>query len=82
MPTETSEKGLVTHIIRHLTGSDGVLACGGSLVTENPREIAAGKAGGSCLFADWPELEDTVIHAMDRLEKALSPHLKQLKLNA
>ena len=51
-------------------------------MTENPREIAAGKAGGSCLFADWPALEDTVIHAMDRLEKALSPHLKQLKLNA
>ena len=82
MPTDTSEKGLAMHIIRRLTGADVVFACGASLVAENPREIAAGKAGGSGLFSDWPALEDTVIHAMDRLEKALSPHLKQLKLNA
>lgn len=30
----------------------------------------------------WPALQDTIIHAMDRLEKSLRPHLKQLKLNA
>lgn len=32
--------------------------------------------------SDWPALQDTIIHAMDRLEKSLRPHLKQLKLNA
>ena len=30
----------------------------------------------------WPALQDTIIKAMDRLEKALRPHLKHLKLNA
>lgn len=31
---------------------------------------------------DWPSLQDNVINAMDRLEKALRPHLRKLKLNA
>lgn len=30
----------------------------------------------------WPALQDAVIRDMDRLEKALRPHLKQLKLNS
>jgi hypothetical protein len=30
---------------------------------------------------EWPEIQDNVIYAMDRLEKALRPHLKQLKLS-
>ncbi len=30
----------------------------------------------------WPTLQDAIIKDMDRLEKALRPHLKQLKLNA
>jgi hypothetical protein len=30
----------------------------------------------------WPALQDTIIKDMDRLEKALRPHLKQLKQNA
>lgn len=30
----------------------------------------------------WPDLQDTVIRAMDRLEKALRPHLRQLRLNS
>lgn len=29
----------------------------------------------------WPSLQDTIIMDMDRLEKALRPHLKQLRLN-
>lgn len=29
---------------------------------------------------DWPEIQDDLIQAMDRLEKALRPHLKKLKL--
>ena len=47
MPTDTSEKGLETLIIRHLTGSDGVFAGGASAVGETPAEVAAVKAGGS-----------------------------------
>jgi uncharacterized protein DUF4268 len=31
---------------------------------------------------NWPGLQDTIIKDMDRLEKALRPHLKQLKLSA
>ena len=30
----------------------------------------------------WPALQDAIIQDMDRLEKALRPYLKQLKLNA
>ena len=30
----------------------------------------------------WPSLQDAIIKDMDRLEKALRPHLKHLKLNA
>jgi hypothetical protein len=30
----------------------------------------------------WPALQDAIIHDMDRLEKALRPYLKQLRLNA
>jgi hypothetical protein len=30
---------------------------------------------------DWPALQDVIIKDMDRLEKALRPHLKQLKLS-
>jgi hypothetical protein len=32
--------------------------------------------------ANWPALQDTIIHAMDRLEKAVRPYLKQLKLSS
>lgn len=30
----------------------------------------------------WPAFQDNIIKNMDRLEKALRPYLKQLKLNA
>lgn len=30
----------------------------------------------------WPNIQDGIINAMDRLEKALRPHLRQLKLGA
>jgi hypothetical protein len=32
--------------------------------------------------SDWPKIQDGIIGAMDRLEKALRPYLKQLKLGA
>ena len=31
---------------------------------------------------EWPSIQDGIIEAMDRLEKALRPHLKQLKLGS
>lgn len=31
---------------------------------------------------EWPKIQDGIIGGMDRLEKALRPHLKQLRLNA
>lgn len=31
--------------------------------------------------ASWPEVQDPIIHAMARLEKALRPHLRQLRLS-
>lgn len=31
---------------------------------------------------DWPRIQDGIINVMDRLEKALRPYLKQLKLGA
>jgi len=31
---------------------------------------------------EWPQLQDGIINAMNRLEKALRPHLKQLTLNS
>ncbi|MFO1487352.1 MAG: DUF4268 domain-containing protein [Verrucomicrobiota bacterium] len=41
------------------------------------------QSGGGYRTAEenWPPLQDGIIKAMDRLEKALRPHLKQLKLN-
>lgn len=31
--------------------------------------------------AQWPQIQDKTIHDMDRLEKALQPYLKQLKVS-
>jgi type I restriction enzyme, R subunit len=47
MTTDTSEKGLETLIMRHMTGEDGIFPGGGATIQETPNEIAAGKAGGS-----------------------------------
>lgn len=44
--------------------------------------IALANGGYQSPEGEWPELQDSIIRAMDRLEKALRPHLKQLKLNA
>ena len=47
MPTDTTEKGLETLIMRHMTGTDGLLVDGPSTVENTPDTIAAQKAGGS-----------------------------------
>ena len=46
--------------------------------------IRAGLPNGGYRSSEdqWPALQDAIVLAMDRLEKALRPHLKQLKLSA
>jgi hypothetical protein len=55
-------------------GLDGKRAC--------RIRVALEDGGYRAPESDWPALQDTVIHAMDRLEKSLRPYLKLLKLNA
>lgn len=59
--TDTSEKGLETLIVRHMTGGEGLTF---SSVAETPDEIAAAKAGGSGWFAGNPKDYDRG-HAVD-----------------
>jgi type I restriction enzyme R subunit len=59
--TDTSEKGLETLIMRHMTGADGLTF---SSVAETPDESAAAKAGGSGWFAGNPKDYDRG-HALD-----------------
>lgn len=54
MPTDTTEKGLETLIMRHMTGGDGFFPDGGPNLQEPPAEIAAGKAGGSGWVTSHP----------------------------
>ena len=50
--TDTSEKGLETLIMQHMTGGEGLVF---PTVAETPDEIAAAKAGGSGWFAGNPK---------------------------
>jgi hypothetical protein len=47
MPTDTTEKGLETLIMRHMTGEDGIFLDGVAPVMDTPDGIAADKAGGA-----------------------------------
>lgn len=62
--SDTSEKGLETLIMRHMTGDDGVFPEGGSAIHETPDETAANKAGGSGWIAGRPNDYDRA-HAID-----------------
>ena len=65
MPTtDTTEKGLETLIMCHMTGGDGIFPDGGSAIQESPDEIAAGKAGGSGWHAGSPAAYDRA-HCID-----------------
>jgi type I restriction enzyme R subunit len=64
MPTDTTEKGLETLIMRHMTGEDGFAADAGTGVNESWDAIAAGKAGGSGWFAGQPDQYDRA-HCID-----------------
>ena len=64
MPTDTTEKGLETLIMRHMTGEDGFSSASEPLIRETPDEIAAGKAGGSGWHAGSPDAYDRA-HCID-----------------
>lgn len=59
MKTDTSEKGLETLIMRHMTGTDGL--------SIEPNSIAAHPAGGNGYFAGSAKDYDRV-HALDVLQ--------------
>ena len=65
MPTtDTSEKGLETLIMRHLTGTDGLAPVAAGLVAETPDGLAAAKAAGAGWLAGNPKQYDRS-HALD-----------------
>ncbi len=63
-PTDTSEKGLETLIVRHMTGLDGLAAPTDEVVAETPDALAAAKAAGSGWLAGRPRDYDRT-HALD-----------------
>jgi type I restriction enzyme R subunit len=64
MPTDTTEKGLETLIMRHMTGVDGIFPDSIATIQETPNEIAAGKAGASGWHAGQPTDYDRA-HCID-----------------
>ena len=65
MPTtDTSEKGLETLIMRHMTGTDGLSPVTTGLVAETPDTLAAAKAAGVGWLAGNPKQYDRS-HALD-----------------
>ena len=64
MPTDTTEKGLETLIIRHMTGADGLFLDLPTSVEDAPDEKAAGLAGGNGWIAGHPNDYDRA-HCLD-----------------
>ena len=62
--TDTSEKGLETLIMLHMTGVDGLTAAPDWMVAETPDAIAAAKSAGSGWLAGNPKDYDRT-HALD-----------------
>jgi len=62
--TDTSEKGLETLIMLHLTGVDGLTAAPDWMAAETPDALAAAKAAGSGWLAGNPKDYDRT-HALD-----------------
>lgn len=62
--TDTSEKGLETLIMRHLTGTDGSVFADEGVVAETPDALAAAQAAGSGWLAGHPKDYDRT-HALD-----------------
>ena len=63
-PTDISEKGLETLIMRHMTGVDGLVFDGPSEALDTPDALAAAKAAGSGWLAGNPKDYDRT-HALD-----------------
>jgi len=65
MPTtDISEKGLETLIMRHMTGTDGLVFAADGIIAETPDALAAAKAAGSGWLAGNPKDYDRT-HALD-----------------
>ena len=64
MPTDTTEKGLETLIMGHMTGTDGIAADSESAVHDTPDGLAAQKASGSGWHAGLPAAYDRA-HCID-----------------
>jgi type I restriction enzyme R subunit len=64
MTTDTSEKGLETLIMLHMTGVDGLVSAPDGVAAETPDAISAAKADGSGWFAGHPKEYDRA-HALD-----------------
>lgn len=67
MPTDTSEKGLESLIMLHLSGELGFAVAHSPTVQETPDGIAAAKAGGSGWYAGSPAMFDRA-HCIDVLQ--------------
>ncbi|TVP81308.1 MAG: type I restriction endonuclease subunit R [Puniceicoccaceae bacterium] len=67
MPTDTTEKGLETLIMRSMTGEDGFVPTGAENVAETSAETAANKAGGSGWIAGHPDDYDRG-HCIDTVQ--------------
>ncbi len=63
-PTDTSEKGLETLIMLHMTGTDGLMFAADGIMAETPDALAAAKAAGSGWLAGNPKDYDRT-HALD-----------------
>jgi type I restriction enzyme R subunit len=65
--TDTSEKGLETLIMRHMTGVDGLASAVDSMVADTPDALTAAMAAGAGWFAGNPKDYDRN-HALDLLQ--------------
>jgi type I restriction enzyme R subunit len=64
MSTDTSEKGLESLIMQHMTGTDGLVFAADGIAAETPDAIAAHKAAGSGWLAGNPKDYDRT-YALD-----------------
>jgi type I restriction enzyme R subunit len=76
MPTDTTEKGLETLIMLHMTGEDGLSADGAVSVEETPDVTAAKKANGSGWHAGNPSAYDRA-HCIDVVQLFAFLHATQ-----
>ena len=67
MTTDTSEKGLETLIMRHMTGEDGLCASGTQEAAETPDFMAEQKAAGSGWHAGFASAYDRA-HCIDAVQ--------------